>query len=438
MLKLKKFSKIYIGTNSKLPLILLVFIITMLISVTQNTANAAAKKVLLKTIVIDMGEDTTVINNQYSKYFKENSAERGVKKVISTGKYFINNQAIPATAIDCAAKYPSGYLVNRKPWLYKDGNKWHGGINGEKSFDSYDAAALAVATSIPAGLEIKLYDTNNDGYTDLIKTQYMEALIVNTISHNKDGEYKINRGEIDSSINYASTDGRPFDSTHFTSSSNNIIKKSNFDPDIKEGNIALFWYDINGWKIKKAKEINGFFIAGADHKYYQINDVKYQDAMRFSRDDVIISNRPGEFANAQKYFKFINNGKFKVSLWLVPTTNYPESKGAPIGFTTDKNAGIFLKKAIFIAQTKLDSVIISKDAADLAKGTRWTTPAAYNELSTAIARAQTVLNSEKSPMLLDYQVYLLYLTLNGTNNDIGATFGGYKYTGFDKKIYIKK
>jgi hypothetical protein len=406
----------------------------------EKQINSEAKGTLIKTIVISMGEDTTVTDSQYSKYFKEGTAEDGVKAIIAAGKFFINGYAIPATEAECTDEYPNGYTVNKSAWLYKSGDSWNGGMsamNGIKAYDSYAEAALAVATAIPAGLEVKLYDTNNDGYADLIETQYLEGLIVNKITDNGDGTYSVDCGALDSSITYSTNDGRAFDGTHFTPTSGDVIKEANFDTTIKEGDIALFWYGTDGWAMERAKEINGVFVDGADHSYYQIDDVKYQDAMRFSRDGVIISNRPGEFVNAQKYFGFNNNVEgLKVSLWLVPTTDYPETKGAPIGFTTNENAETFLTKAIAIAQAKLESVVVSTDGKDLAAGTNWTTQAAYDELSAAITRAKAELDSKESSALLNYQVYLLYLTLNGTSNDIGAAFGGYKYTGFDNQIYV--
>ena len=416
-----------------------VWIIVLLIAGFDNTASAEtqAKETLLKTIVNNMGEDETVTNAQYSKYFKEGTAEDGVKAIIAAGKFIINGYAIPATETACTDEYPDGYSVNKTAWLYKSGDSWHGGINGEKTYDSYAAASLAVATALPAGLEVKLYDTNNDGYTDLIETQYQEALIVGKITHNGDETYSVARGALDSAITYSITDGKAFDSSRFTSISGDVIK--NFDTTIKEGDIALFWYGTDGWVMDRAKEVNGVFVDGADHNYYQIDTVKYQDAMRFSRDNVIISNRPGEFANTQKYFGLNNNDKrLRVSLWLVPTTNYPETKGAPIGFTTNENAGTFLTKAIAIAQANLESVVISTDGTDMAAGTKWTTQAAYDELSAAITRAKAALDSKESSALLDYQVYLLYLTLNGSSRDIGAVYGGYKYTGFNNQIYVKK
>lgn len=66
---------------------------------------------------------------------------------------------------------------------------------------------------------------------------------------------------------------------------------------------------------------------------------------------------------------------------------------------------------------------------------RWVTQAAYSQLDNAIVRATAVrTNAASSPAQLDYQSYLLYLTLSGSRNDIGACFGGLDYAGFDNAI----
>ena len=84
--------------------------------------------------------------------------------------------------------------------------------------------------------------------------------------------------------------------------------------------MCLFMYTPDGWIINRAKEIKGNLVDGEDHKYYKIGENKFQDAMRFSRDNIIISNRCGEYLNAHKYFGFLNknNGEDNcdVSLWF--------------------------------------------------------------------------------------------------------------------------
>jgi hypothetical protein len=407
----------------------------------QHIKTPGVGATLLKALVNKGGENpmapvVTVSDAQYSQYFRQDSAEAGVKAVIAAGEFYINGFAIPATEAEFTAKYPNGYTVNQANWLFKSEAGWMGGNGGGREpLGSYDAAAFATATGLPAGLEVRLYDTDADGYTDLIETQYLEGLVVNKITDNGNGTYSVYRGDLDLSITYSSNDGRLFDGAHFTVTSGEVIKKANLDAAIKEGDGVLFWFGPDGWVLDKAIEINGIFVEGIDHEYYQMDNVKYQDAMRFSRDNLFISNRNGEFANAHKYFGLNDNKEgLKVSLWLVPTTDYPSVTGAPVGLTSNENAGAFLAKAIAVAKAKLGSVVVSAGGAD-AIGKTWTTQAAYDELSAAIARAEASLTSNKNSVLLDYQIYLLYLTLHGSNDDIGAQFAGYNYVGFDKQVY---
>lgn len=390
---------------------------------------------LLKAIVNSMGDDTTVTSDQYSAYFKESTAEEGVKAVITAGAFTINGFAIPATEEEYAQTCPDGYTVNGTVWLSKTDDSWY---VDRKTYDSYDTAAVATASRVPAGLEVRLYDMDGDGYTDRIETRYLEALIVGQITKNTDGTYSVIREEFDSSTVFSENEGKAFDGNHFTAGSGEVIPADNFDTDIQAGDMALCWYGPDGWAMERAIQVNGIFVDGADHKYYQIGDIQYQDAMRFSRDNIVISNRCGEFANAHKYFGLTNNTEgLTVSLWFAPTTNYPDAMGAPAGFTTGKNASAFLTRAIAAAKEKLASVAVSTDGSDVAVGTKWTTQAAYDELNAAIARAERVLASDAGSSLLDYQVYLLYLTLHGGSDDIGAKFAGYDYAGFDNQVVEK-
>lgn len=102
-------------------------------------------------------------------------------------------------------------------------------------------------------------------------------------------------------------DGREYDGDYFNNDWKEKILKKNYDNEINIGDIALFTYKPEGWIIEKGKEVKGILTNGMDHQYYQIGEQKFQDAMRFSRDNIIISNRCGEFLNSHKYFGFIGN-----------------------------------------------------------------------------------------------------------------------------------
>lgn len=58
----------------------------------------------------------------------------------------------------------------------------------------------------------------------------------------------------------------------------------------------------------------------------------------------------------------------------------------------------------------------------------------YTQLDNAVARANLSLTlTNSSSFLLDYQTYVLYLTLNGSSTEIGAEFAGFNYTGFENE-----
>lgn len=394
---------------------------------------------LLRTVVLDMGSDAAnVTATQYDQYFKQGSALEGVKSVIAASEFYINLWAIPGTepAFQSVSQCLSdGYLVNQVAWLYYNSTtaSWWGGYEAETEADSYNAAALSVVTNLVAGLEVRFWDTNGDGYTDVIDADYLEGVGVDTVTQNANGTYSVYRGNIDIA-DKTSSEGTIFDADLF-SGSGPAIAAENFDTSIASGDVALFWYGPKGWAMKRAQEVAGLFVGGADHTSYNIDGVVYEDAMRFSRDNLFISNRPGEFTDAQKFFKFTNDSAagLNVSLWLVPVTNTSEY-GAPVGMTSDGNSRSFLARAIAQAQAQLANVTISSNGSNVPSTREWVTQANYTQLDDAIARANLSLAlANSSSFLLDYQTYLLYLTLNGSSTDIGAAFAGFSYTGFENE-----
>lgn len=67
----------------------------------------------------------------------------------------------------------------------------------------------------------------------------------------------------------------------------------------------------------------------------------------------------------------------------------------------------------------------------------WVTQAVYAQLDDAVVRAkQSLAAVDSSSFLLDYQLYVLYLTLEGSSNDIGAAFAGFNYTGFKNEVQL--
>lgn len=395
------------------------------------TTDTAAGSTLLKALVINMGADKTVTDAMYDAYFQEGSALDGVKAILAAGRFYINDFAIPATAEDLDILYPSGsYLLNQSAWLTRTDEGYQ---VGKDTYESYADAALAAATDFDAGLEVRLYDSDGDGFADWIAMDYVEAVIVNKIVDLGDGTYSIQRSQVDASYVWDS-DGRYYDGDHFTADSGEVIAARNLDSALQEGDMGLFWYGPDGWAIERALEVTGILVDGEDHAFYQIGDVQYEDAMRFSRDNIIVSNRCGEFVNAQKYFGLNNSGDgLTVSLWFVPTTD-PGVMAAPAGFTTNGNAAAFLAQAIDAAREKLSGVVVSADGTDVPAGQDWVKQEVYDALEATIQRAETALADDLSEDVLTYHVYLLYLSLKGTGSDIGAMYAGFDYPGFDNQL----
>ncbi|KAJ5716753.1 hypothetical protein N7488_002399 [Penicillium malachiteum] len=394
---------------------------------------------LLRAVVLDMGTDAANITAaQYEKYFKQGSALKGVESVIADSQFYINLWAIPGTESafnDVSECVSDGYLVNQVAWLYYNSTtaSWWGGYEAETEASIYNAAALSVVTNLVAGLEVRFWDTKGDGYTDLIDADYVEGVTVDTITQNANGTYSVYRGNIDVT-DKTTAEGRTFDADLFNGTGP-VIPSDSFNTTLASGDVALFWYGVNGWAIKRAQPVVGLFIDGADHTSYDIGGVTYDDAMRFSRDNLFISNRPGEFTDAQKFFKLTNDSAagLNVTLWLVPTTNTTEF-GAPVGMTSDGNSRTFLAKAIAQAQAELANVTISTDGSDVSSTQEWVTQGNYTELENAIARANLALSlSNSSSFLLDYQTYILYLNLYGSSDDIGAEYADFSYTGFENE-----
>lgn len=391
---------------------------------------------LLRAIVLDMGTDAAnVTATQYDDNFVEGSAVEGVAAVIAAGNFYINLWSIPGSeaafrnSSDCLS---AGYLVNQAAWLDYDTTaaSWYGGYAAETEAASYDAAALSTVTSIVPGLEVRFWDTNGDGFTDLIDADYLEGVTVDTITKNTNGTYSVYRGNIDVADKTAA-EGTIFDAAKFDGTGPSI-PDANFDTTIAAGDVGLFWYGSNGWAMKRAQQVTGIFVDGADHTSYNIDGTVYADALRFSRDNEPISNRPGEFTDAQKYFGLTNNtaAGLDVSLWLVPITN-STNYGAPVSLTSGSDSGTFLAKAIAFAEAEMANVTVSVDGSDVPSSQQWVNQTVYTQLESAITRANATLALPSTPSLLhDYQTYLLYLTLSGSSDDIGATFASFSFTGF--------
>lgn len=367
---------------------------------------------LLKAIEINMGADKTVTDPMYDRFFPRGGAENGVRAVLAAGRFFINGFPIPGTAEAFEALGPEGYLLNRSPWL----SGTEGGYRvGRNLFGDYASAALAAATDFTAGLEVKLLDEDGDGLADRIDMAYPEAVIAGRITRNPDDTVSMCRAEPDPR-QAGEYDGRAFDGRRFSAASDERIPPENLDPALREGELALFRYVPSGWELRRAREVRGPLADGRDHGWYQIGPTRYQDAMRFSRNNLPISNRCGEYLNAHRYFGLLGETGPEVSLWFVPTAD-PSLQAAPAGFTSGENAPVFLSCALDTAKKALSAAPPEADR---------------TVLEQTVDRAERALEGITGPELLDYHTYLLYLALNGSDEDIGARFANYRYPRFGR------
>ncbi len=342
----------------------------------------------------------------YPQYFDE----AGVNGVVAAGNFYINDFQVPADADALAALGAGGFTVNEGTMTLtaKDGKF----KVGKDEYEAYsDAVYALVHDELPGGLHIDLYDNDGDQKAEVVKLWYTEGVIVNEITKNADGTYTLYRGNLERVPSHA---GRLYDADNFSGKLGEVVKAENFDTTIKEGDGAIFYLTPEGWIVKRAKEANGIFMDGVDHDFYQIDDVKYTDTMKYSRDNLIVAQRNGEFANAQTYFGFkANTDGLKVSMWM---DTYSDS---PIGITANENAKVFLAKAIEQAKAKLAAVTLTS-------GTTGQQEFAYTALEEAIKLAEeTLADTDSYNSEYDFYTYYLYLALAGTGKDIGAAFSGF-------------
>lgn len=367
----------------------------------------------------------TVTDSTYDGLFAAPSAEAGVRDIIKAGRFRINGFAIPADAQTLAKDWPKGYTVNGTVWLAKEGDHY---VVDKKTYTAYDDAALAVVKRIPAGLEIRIYDQDGDHYGDAIEASVWEAIIPQTLDKDDAGNILVRRLSANAYPPAVPGEGRAYDASHFTEGSGEKVAPENMDASIRPGDMALFAYTPSGWTLRRAIPVTGPLQAAKDHRYYQLNGIRYHDAMRFSRDNLPISNRCGEFINTLHYFKAMHRPEAPaVTLWLVPTSS--GQPGAPAGFTSGDSAAPLLKQALRQSWQHLAHTAISTDGRGVPAGKPWMTPSAYHQATEVITAAQKVYDQHQAPVIMDYERYLLYLALNGGQDDIGARYAGYDFEG---------
>ena len=350
-----------------------------------------------------------IYDDTYAQYFDDD----GIYGVVTDGNFYINDFKVPASAEELAA-LEGGFVVNTGAKLAMTVTADGQFKVGKKATADYaEAIKKLVNDELPGGLHYELYDNNGDQKADVVKLWFTEGVIVNEISKDADGNYILSRGDLE---RIPSNAGRLYDGNSFAAESvyGEVIKPENFDTSIKEGDCAIFYKTPAGWIVKRANEVNGMFMGGEDHHFYNVDGVEYADTMKYSRDNLIVAQRNGEYTNAHNYFGFVNNAEgLKTSLWM------DAFSGAPIGLSANENAKAFLTSAVAQAKPVLASVTLT----DAATGEQ---KFAYAALEEAIKLAEATLADQDSyNSEYDFYTYYLYLALAGTGKDIGAAFSGF-------------
>jgi len=377
----------------------------------EETTEGSVSRLSILVGSYSMMEVKTVTDDSYAGLYgpsaEEGAARSAVAGIIAAGNAFINGFKIPATAEELASEYPDGFTVNASPWLSITENGTYKVDRDE--YADYDEAVLALISRVPAGNEFILSDEDGDGFYEKIEGICRAAFIIAETYDVK----TFFRADIEEE------NARAFDGDLAVSRVGLTASEVIGGPEA--GDMAFAYATPDGWVVEKAYPVTGKLVEGIDHEYYQIDDTKYDDAMRFSRDNIVISNRCGEFTNALKYFGLSGaDSDTEVTLWFVKPA-YADTLGAPAGFTSEDSKAI-LESAINQANDKLAA---HPDAPE----------AAAQQLLASLQKAQEVYDDAASvPEQMTYQVYLLYLTLHGSGDDIGAKFAGYDYPGFDNMI----
>jgi hypothetical protein len=391
----------------------------------QADAFGRREKPLARIVLQSEGMHVVPLTDaKYNRYFGRETASQAIPELMQRGKFYINGKAVPVSGEALADQFHGTYTVNGSAWLQKQDN---GFLVDKKVYPRYEEALPALAARIPAGVEISLYDHDGNGAADEVMADVVEAFIPSSIVR-KGRAYEVRRLADSDFPQPVPGEGRRYDGTLFTAENPVTVPDFLLDKKLKAGDMALFSKAAKGWHVNRARAVTGILEAAADHEYYQIDGIKYHDAMRFSRDNLPISNRCGEFIDALKYFGFVGGKeKVPVTLWFVPTRS--GEQGAPAGFTSGKSAPIILKKALSEAKKALSSAVTSEKEQAVPKGHCLMTQENYAALSQLVQNGEKMLQQGANPVVIDYENYLLYLALNGSSEDIGARYAGYRLTG---------
>ena len=311
-----------------------------------------------------------------------------MEELLNAGQVYVNGFAVPA-----AEKADIQFKVNGFVSFYKDGAEWkqsvHKATDGEATFVGA-RRSFAEGLSKMAGLTVKL-SCGEDGFVTRIDFTVKETVAVDKLLDQGNGTLRIDR----SSFTLANKPGMP-------DINNTVFSKENVDPELRAGDLALYWEAADGWHLQRADGVAGILYGGKDHSHYIFNGIRYGDS-NITKYSLAKANRPGQFLEARRTLGLFD---VEVTAWFTRT-------GYPFGFTGGEHAREALELGVKNAETARGGIKASADGSDTAASERWMTAEDLAAFDAQLAAAKAALaNSSASALDLDRAVYELAVALD--------------------------
>lgn len=332
---------------------------------------------------------TEITDASLDRYFREGTSIEGVKALLRAGAVYVNGAAVPGSE-----RGAEDFVINDFPSLWKTGEgTWAYSVHKLYSADdlSFEAASLGFIQGISKmrGLDIRLYSA--DGvYADRMEVLIKESTLVNSMEKTGD---TVRIGRYDFAL--ATNEIRP--------DVNDIsFPAANVDPNLRVGDIALYWCENGVWHIQQAVAAAGTLTQGSGEEKFILNDTAYADAL-ITRYNLQAANRTSQFLTAHT----------ALSLQDYPVTMWSTETGYPIGFTRGGGARETLAAALANAEAIAKALAVSADGSNTAASERWMTAEDLAAFDAQLAAAKAALaDSSASALDLDRAVYELTVALD--------------------------
>ena len=207
---------------------------------------------------------TEITDASLDRYFREGTSIEGVKALLRAGAVYVNGAAVPGSE-----RGAEDFVINDFPSLWKTGEgTWAYSVHKLYSADdlSFEAASLGFIQGIGKmrGLDIRLYSA--DGvYADRMEVLIKESTLVNSMEKTGD-TVRIGRNDFALATNEIRPDV------------NNIsFPAANVVPNLRVGDIALYWCENGVWHIQQAVAAAGTLTQGSGEEKFFHTVLSLQD-----------------------------------------------------------------------------------------------------------------------------------------------------------------